>query len=151
MELGFGFTDEHYSIDNDEYHTDYISDNPWKYIDYVNAGVGVFNDSRFLYNSKVTNSNPDLRIFNYVVQEGMTRDENIFIFRNFIDYKNGKTSFSFSTKNEQSAMMKMLNSLGIEYTEGITQSTYTFPENFSNGEPAQTYTITNFVIEITAQ
>ena len=55
----------------------------------------------------------------------MTRDENIFTYKNFIDYTNGESSFSFSTEKDYLQMLDMLNSMGIAHITNVNSVTIT--------------------------
>ena len=97
----------------------------------------------------MTNSNPNLRIFNYVIGKcDLTRDENIFIYKNFIDYTYGKSSFTFATEKDYLQMLDLLNLISIQHTTNVSSTTYTLPPTFDD-TGTSTYEVVSYEVQIT--
>ncbi|SHI73374.1 RHS repeat-associated core domain-containing protein [Mesonia phycicola] len=104
--------------------TDDISNHRVAYLAYVNAAVQVFQDELFMHSDKVTGS-PDLDLFEYIANSGASKNDNIYLFKRYIDYKGGQTTFTYDLKdkNQYNNFIRYLAKKGM-HTE-ITNGTRT--------------------------
>lgn len=94
---------------------DNIADRPKEYKFYINDLKNVFNNTSFIYHNEIKNFDPDLRIFDYAQKHGKNKDDNVFIFKSFIEYLDGKCEFYNLSENEKNLLEGMLNYFGSKY------------------------------------
>jgi RHS repeat-associated protein len=94
---------------------DNISQRKDAYMGYVATLKALFNQKQFIYNSEVTNTNPDLGIFNYVQKYGSNRDNNIFLFKSYISLMNGQNHFSNLSQEQSNLFGGYLKQQNIQY------------------------------------
>jgi RHS repeat-associated protein len=129
---------------------DNISKRPIEYSSYLNSLVGIFNDKKFAYNSRVTNSKPDLAIFGYVQKNGGSKEANIFLLQSYIGLKTGTTNFNSENKSMIDKLKGYLNQQGIKYTESSASREVSAGASPNTGIPTS-QAVTTYSINVTPE
>ncbi len=98
---------------------DKIAKRPVEYSGYLQSLISVFNNKKFKYNSNVTNSTPDLTIFNYMQENGKSVENNTFLLESYISMNTGQTSFNNLSPTKFSLLTGYLDKVGQKYTDTI--------------------------------
>lgn len=102
---------------------DKINSRPIEYKGYLNSIISIYNNPKFKYHNEVTNSNPDLTVFNYMQKTGRNTEENIFILSSYKDYKSGQKSFQNLTGTQTGILSGLFDKMNVKYE--ITYTTMT--------------------------
>jgi hypothetical protein len=121
-----------------------------EYSGYLKSLVSIFNDKKFTYNSQVTNSKPDLAIFDYVQKNGGSKEANIFLLQSYIGLKTGTTNFNSENKSMIDKLKGYLNQQGIKYTESSTSREVITGASPTTGMP-NSQTVTTYSINVTSE
>ncbi|WP_347067446.1 RHS repeat-associated core domain-containing protein [Flavobacterium sp. WV_118_3] len=131
---------------NGNFHADDIADRPYEYKMYQYTLIQLFNNKKFKYNNQITNSKPDLAIFDLVQKNGGNKNSNIFLLESYIGLKTGVKSFSSTSKHNIDNLKIYLNQKGIKYTESSSAEQVSGGSS-TVGTPIYT-TITTYKIKI---
>jgi RHS repeat-associated protein len=99
---------------------DNISKRPQEYGAYVNDLNNLMNNDLFIFKSEIKNSDPDRMLFDYVQKNGKSKENNIFLFKSFVDLKFGAKIFTSSDQNKITLLAGYLDKAGIKYEQCTT-------------------------------
>ena len=102
---------------------DNISERPQEYGAYVNDLNNIMNNDLFAFRSEIKNLDPDRTVFNYVQQNGKSKENNIFLFQSYIGVMTGDKSFTPANETQANLLQGLFKELKIGSTMTTTTTT----------------------------
>ena len=116
---------------------DNISKRPQEYGAYVNDLNNIMNNDLFAFRSEVKNLAPDRTVFNYVQQNGKSKENNIFLLQSYIGVMTGDKSFKAANETQANLLQGLFTQLKIG-SAIITTTTTTYTNKSKKKVKSQT-------------